>query len=67
MTTQYTCELCKKVFNQKVDYTRHKNKKSPCISLEEIQQITQTKEINLDNKNVLITTFKCCLNILRDN
>ncbi len=67
MTTQYTCELCKKIFNQKVDYTRHKNKKSPCISLEEIQELTQTKEINLDNKNVLINTFKSCLNMLRDN
>jgi type I restriction enzyme M protein len=67
MTTQYTCELCKKVFNQKVDYTRHKNKKTPCISLQEIQQLTHAKETNTDNKNVLIDVFKSCLNILRDN
>lgn len=67
MPKTYSCELCKKVFNQKVDFTRHKNKKSPCITLNEIQQINQTKEIKMDNKNVLISVFKNCLNILRDN
>ena len=67
MPKTYSCELCKKVFNQKVDFTRHKNKKSPCITLGEIQQINQTKEIKMDNKNVLISVFKNCLNILRDN
>jgi type I restriction-modification system DNA methylase subunit/restriction endonuclease S subunit len=67
MSKQYCCEMCKKVFNQKVDFTRHKNKKSPCISLNEIQQISQTREVKMDNKNTLISVFKNCLNILRDN
>ena len=67
MSKAYPCELCKKVFTQKIDFTRHKNKKSPCISLNEIQQINQTKDIQLDHKSKLINTFKSCLNILRDN
>jgi len=67
MSKQYSCDLCKKVFNQKIDFTRHKNKKAPCISLTEMQQITQTKEVKMDNKNTLISVFKNCLNILRDN
>ena len=33
MTKQYICNMCKKTFNQKIDYTRHQNKKAPCISL----------------------------------
>jgi len=64
---QYSCDLCKKIFNQKIDYTRHINKKTPCISLTEIQQINQTKEVKMDNKTNLINVFKNCLNILRDN
>jgi type I restriction-modification system DNA methylase subunit/restriction endonuclease S subunit len=67
MSKQYSCDLCKKVFNQKIDFTRHQNKKSPCITLTEMQQITQTKEVKTDNKTTLISVFKICLNILRDN
>jgi type I restriction-modification system DNA methylase subunit/restriction endonuclease S subunit len=67
MTKQYYCELCKKEFNQKIDLTRHKKKKTPCISIDQIQELTQTKEINMDNKTSLINLFKSCLNILRDN
>lgn len=67
MSKQYSCDLCKKVFNQKIDYTRHQNKKAPCITLTEMQQISQTKEVKMDNKNTLISVFKSCLNILRDN
>ena len=67
MTTKYNCELCKKVFNQKIDYTRHKNKKAPCISLTEIQQISKNNEVKIDNKTILINIFKNCLNIMRDN
>jgi type I restriction enzyme M protein len=63
MSKEYTCELCKKVFNQKIDYTRHKN----CITLTEIQQINKTEEEKNDNKTTLINVFKNCLNILRDN
>ncbi len=67
MPKQYSCDLCKKGFNQKNDLTRHQNKKSPCITLTEIQQISQTKEIKMNNKYTLICVFKNCLNILRDN
>lgn len=63
----YTCEFCKKVFTQKIDFTRHQNKKAPCITLTEMQQINQTKEVKIDNKTTLISVFKSCLNILRDN
>ena len=67
MSKQYSCDLCKKVFNQKIDFTRHQNKKAPCITLTEMQQISQTKEVKMDNKTTLISAFKNCLNILRDN
>ena len=67
MSKQYSCDLCKKVFNQKIDFTRHQNKKAPCITLTEMQQISKTKEVKMDNKTTLISVFKSCLNILRDN
>ena len=67
MSKQYSCDLCKKVFNQKIDFTRHQNKKAPCITMNEIQKLTETKEKKTDNKNTLITVFKNCLNIMRDN
>jgi len=67
ISKQYSCDLCKKVFNQKVDFTRHQNKKTPCITLTEMQQISQTKQVKMDNKTTLISVFKSCLNILRDN
>jgi type I restriction-modification system DNA methylase subunit len=67
MSKQYSCDLCKKVFNQKIDFTRHQNKKAPCITLTEMQQISQKKEVKMDNKTTLISVFKNCLNILRDN
>jgi type I restriction enzyme M protein len=65
-TKQYSCDLCKKVFNQKIDFTRHKNKKAPCITLSEMQQINQTVNSKTDNKTNMISVFKSCLNILRD-
>ena len=67
MSKQYSCNLCKKVFNQKIDFTRHKNKKAPCITLTEMHQISQLKEVKMDNKSKLISVFKSCLNIMRDN
>ena len=62
----YTCELCKKVFAQKCDYTRHKIKKAPCISLEEMEELAKAKEVNNDSKSQLIGVFHSCLDILRD-
>jgi type I restriction-modification system DNA methylase subunit len=67
MPKQYSCNLCKKVFNQKIDFTRHQNKKAPCITLTEMEKITQIKEAVSDIKTNLINVFKNCLNILRDN
>jgi type I restriction-modification system DNA methylase subunit len=67
MSKNYICDLCKKVFNQKIDFTRHQNKKAPCITLTEMQQIIQINESKIDSKNLLTQTFKSCLNIMRDN
>jgi len=67
MSKEYSCVLCKKVFNQKIDFTRHTNKKSPCITLKEMENINKEKELKSDNKTILINVFKSCLNILRDN
>lgn len=67
MSTPYNCELCKKEFKQKIDFTRHTSKKVPCISLSEIQQLEQNKEVTNDIKSQLVTVFKQILNILRDN
>ena len=63
----YTCKLCKKIFKQKCDYDKHTNAKRPCITIAEMQQMTQMKEISSDNKTKLTSIFKNCLNILRDN
>jgi type I restriction-modification system DNA methylase subunit/restriction endonuclease S subunit len=67
MAKQYSCDLCKKVFNQKNDFTRHQNKKTPCIPLSKIQEITQVNNSKLDDKTMLINIFKQSLNIMRDN
>ena len=63
----YTCELCQKEFNQKGDLTKHKKKKTPCITMEQIQTLTQAQEVIKDRKTELKGVFKACLNILRDN
>ena len=64
---KYICELCKKEFKQKSDFQKHSNKKTPCISLNEIQKITQTRESSQSNLSNLTTIFKYCLDVLRDN
>ena len=63
----YTCELCKKDFSQKGDLDKHKKKKTPCITMEQIQTMVQTQEVNTDRKTELKNVFKHCLNVLRDN
>ena len=63
---QYICELCKKEFKQKSDFQKHTNKKSPCISLDEIKKMTQKIENKTDDLSKLTTIFKHCLNVLRD-
>jgi type I restriction-modification system DNA methylase subunit len=83
MSANYTCDKCNKNFRQKKDFTDHKKRKTPCISLEAMQQIADntTNEIlqletrgdiiregqRILNKNKIINIFKSCLNILRDS
>ena len=67
MSKHYSCDLCKKVFNQKIDFTRHKNKKAPCITLTEMQQIAQTNIIKNELKSTILNTFNNIMDILRDN
>ena len=67
MTKEYICNLCNKVFLQKSDYDKHKNRKNPCISLEEIEKINSLKNLNNDKQDILRQIFKRCLDILRDN
>jgi type I restriction enzyme M protein len=62
----YTCEFCKKEFNQKIDFTRHKNKKAPCITMDKMQKLTQTKEVKTEFKTNLSTIFNYCLDVLRN-
>jgi type I restriction enzyme M protein len=67
MSKQYSCDLCKKLFNQKIDFTRHQQKKAPCISLTELQEMSQVKQVKNDDKARLVNTFKNIMDILRDN
>ena len=67
MPKQYSCDLCKKTFKQKCDYNNHLNKKTPCITLKEIQDIYQNKEVKMEKKGQVINILKNCLDILRDN
>ena len=63
----YTCELCNKTFTQKIDFTRHTNKKAPCISSDKIQSLTQTKDAKIEEQNNLTNIFDYCLDVLRNN
>jgi hypothetical protein len=64
---KYKCEYCNKEFIQKGDYRKHMNKKAPCIGMEEIKRLEEAKNKTKDNKSVIISIFKACLNILSDN
>ena len=67
MPKQYSCDLCKKTFNQKCDYDKHINKKAPCITLDEMREMNRDKEVRADKKGELMNSLNGCLNILRDN
>jgi type I restriction-modification system DNA methylase subunit len=67
MSKQYICELCNKIFNQKNDYKRHQMKKTPCISLSEIQHNIETTNTVINDTTNITNMFKQCLNVLRDN
>ena len=63
MSKQYICEHCNKEFIQKVDYTKHVNKKTACITLDKIKE-----NKNIDNEQQeLKKIFDKILNILRDS
>ena len=64
MSKKFICELCKKTFNHKIEFTKHKNMKETCVIM---QKNIQSKEVKNDIKNELKNLFKTCLNILRDN
>ena len=63
----YNCELCGKEFTQKGDFTKHKSKKTPCITMEQIKEIHNKLEVIIDKKEMFKTLFKSILNILRVN
>ena len=63
---KYTCKLCLKEFRQKVDYTRHTNKKNACVSIDQLRKIEEKKSYNDDSQQQLTTLFASCMNILRD-
>ena len=65
--SNYTCELCNKTFAQKIDFTRHTNKKAPCISIDKMQSLTQTKYTKTEHKTTLASIFNYCLDVLRNN
>ncbi len=67
MSSKYTCELCAKQFSQKVDYTRHKKKKSPCVSLSALSEMVQQADAKKEARSDLDRTIDMCLNILRDS
>lgn len=64
--TSYKCELCNKIFKQKIDYTRHKNKKNPCVSIDKLTKIIAKDENKKCIEGSLQTLFKSCMNIFRD-
>ena len=67
MAKQYNCELCQMTFAQKIDYTRHNKRKTPCISIDKIQSLVQTKDTKTEEKNNLTNIFDYCLDVLRNN
>jgi type I restriction-modification system DNA methylase subunit/restriction endonuclease S subunit len=67
MAKQYSCELCEKVFTQSSDLKKHQKKKSPCISIDKIQELHQTKVAETDSKTKLSVLFNYCLDVLRNS
>jgi type I restriction-modification system DNA methylase subunit/restriction endonuclease S subunit len=64
---KYKCELCNKVFKQKIDYTRHTNGKKSCIPNDKIKEKINVSIETSKKTNILKSIFDNCLDILRDN
>jgi uncharacterized C2H2 Zn-finger protein len=50
----YTCYICKKIFNQKIDYKRHINRKNSCesqINLESQKNHLESQKNHLESQN----------------
>lgn len=62
----YVCELCKKEFSQKGDLTKHKAKKTPCITMSQINELSQATTSVTDTKQKMKSMFKKILDILRN-
>ena len=68
---KYVCDLCNKPFVQKNDYTRHRNGKKSCVSVEKLKERVENEvknEMSVNNSiKKLQTVFDACLDILRDS
>jgi type I restriction enzyme M protein len=67
MSKQYACNLCKNIFNDKIDLIKHQNKISSCTSIDNMQDLIQTNQIKIEHKTKLSKLFNSCLDILRNN
>lgn len=54
----YPCEHCKRVFWQKNDYTRHINKKYPCVTKEQLKDLKDEELVELKEKMTEIDALK---------
>lgn len=67
MSKQYTCILCNKIFNQKIDLTKHQNKKSLCVIINSTQENKNNNNNKNESKTQLSIIFNYCLDVLRNN
>jgi len=63
----YNCGFCKKEFKQKIDYLRHRDRKTPCINMATLNMLSMQKIKNDSDMKTLRTFYSKCFNILRDN
>lgn len=61
---EYICEKCNTQFKQKIDYTRHINKKYPCVTQEDLKSSKFTENESLKKLEAFFSRLR---DILRDN
>ena len=55
----YSCEKCGKEFSQKGHYTKHLNKKNPCINESKVKEmLDKVVEDKLENMKLLVKVFR---------